>query len=176
MRKALRDWWQSKGRSGGELCPAGERHDRAFECLPSDQPLIQSDLLRGVPLSGLKGLADSADWQRSFDPAGRGAGEWRSFHGRALLDREFVRVSKQNICRLMDRWPAMVRSAGRFSCVPRSVDDESRSAEQNALLDVIIRRSSIRRNLFGLCCDNREGDRRTRSLCKDQSLLCAGNR
>jgi hypothetical protein len=130
MRKALRDWWQSKGRSGGELCPAGERHDRAFECLPSDQPLIQSDLLRGVPLSGLKGLADSADWQRSFDPAGRGAGEWRSFHGRALLDREFVRVSKQNIRRLMDRWPAMVRSAGRFSCVPRSVDDESRSASR----------------------------------------------
>ena len=130
MRKALRDWWQSKGRSGGELCPAGERHDRAFECLPSDQPLIQNDLLRGVPLSGLKGLADSADWQRSFDPAGRGAGEWRSFHGRALLDREFVRVSKQNICRLMDRWPAMVRSAGRFSRVPRSVDDESRSASR----------------------------------------------
>ena len=44
MKKALRDWWRSKGLSGGEVCRAGAGRNRALECLPSDQGLIRNDL------------------------------------------------------------------------------------------------------------------------------------
>ena len=35
MKKALRDWWRSKGLSGGELCRPDEERSRALECLPN---------------------------------------------------------------------------------------------------------------------------------------------
>ena len=40
------------------------------------------------------------------------------FTASPFLDRDIMRLSKQNIRRLMDRWPAMVRSAGRFPSLP----------------------------------------------------------
>ncbi len=55
MKKALRDWWRSKGLSGGELCRPGEERSRALECLPSGQTLIRNDLPQSSLLSGLEG-------------------------------------------------------------------------------------------------------------------------
>ena len=127
MKKALRDWWRSKGLSGGELCRPDEERSRALECLPNVQTLIRNDLPQSSFLSGLEGLGDSADSPKSFDPAGRDVidgGLRGPFYRRALLNRDIVRVSKRNIRRLMDRWPAMARSAGRFSFAAVPADDK----------------------------------------------------
>jgi NTE family protein len=132
MKKALRDWWRSKGLSGGELCRAGEGRNHALECLPSDQTLIRNDLPQSSPLSGLDGLRNSSAAQQSFVLPMRDAieGGWRGrLQRRALLDRDIVRASKRNIRRLMERWPAMVRSAGRFS-LAASPDDKSKGASR----------------------------------------------
>jgi NTE family protein len=131
MKKALRDWWQSKGLSGGELCRPGEERSRALECLPSDQTLIRNDLSESSLLLGLESLRDSADSPKPSDPAGQEVidGGWRDpFYRQALLNRDIVSVSKRNIRRLMDRWPAMVRSAGRFSFAAVSRDDKGKGA------------------------------------------------
>ena len=70
---------------------------------------------------------------------------------------------QKNIRRLMDRWPAMVRSAGRL---PPSGNVRMTRAgrRQNALLDATCQTVFPSKNFFGLCCDNREGDRGG-SLC-----------
>jgi NTE family protein len=131
MKKALRDWWRSKGPSGGQLGRAGEGRNRALECLPSDQTVIRKDLPQSSPVSEFEGWRNSGDSQQSTDPLRRDAidGGWCGrFHRRALLDREIVHVSKRNIRRLMDRWPAMVRSAGRFSLAAKSPDDKGKGA------------------------------------------------
>ena len=131
MKKALRDWWRSKGLSGGEQCRPGEERSRALECLPSAQTLIRNDLPQSSLLSGLDGLSDLADSPKSSDPAGRDVSDGGGrgpFYRRALLNGDVVSVSKRNIRRLMGRWPAMVRSAGRFSFTGVSPDDKSKGA------------------------------------------------
>jgi NTE family protein len=131
MKKALKDWWRPKGLSGGELGCAGEGRSRALECLPSDQTLIRNDLPQSPPISEFEGLRNSAGSRPSSDPSGRGAidSRWRGrFSRRALLDRDILRMSKRNIRRLMDRWPPMVRSAGRFSFAAGSPDDKGKGA------------------------------------------------
>jgi NTE family protein len=131
MKKALRDWWRSQGLSGDEVGRAGEGANRALGCLPSDQTLIRNDLPQSSLLSALEGVPISVDSPHSLGAAGRDAidGGWRGrFRRRALLDRDIVRASKENICRLMDRWPAIVRSAGRLSLAGRAPDAKSRNA------------------------------------------------
>jgi NTE family protein len=131
MKKALRDWWRSKGFSDGELFCPGQEPSRALECLPSGQPLIRNKLPESSLLLESEGLRDSADCQKSSDLTGQDAidGGWCDpSYRRALLNRGIVRVSKRNIRRLMDRWPAMVSSAGRFSFGALSSNDKSKGA------------------------------------------------
>jgi NTE family protein len=131
MKKALRDWWRSRGLTDGELRREREGRNRALECLPSDQILIRNHLPRSSPVSKFEDLRSSAESQQSSDVSRTGAvdGGWPGrIPRRALLDRDILRISKRNIRRLINRWPAMVRSAGRSSFTAVSPDDKSKSA------------------------------------------------
>lgn len=112
MKNPLQDWWGRCTRSGKRMRRFEDDRDAGVEHLRAGQNLVRDDLSKDSISLVLQGCCGSADGQQSAPlcagDAIDGARGGR-LKMRAIVDSEILRLPKQNLRRLMDRWPAMLR-------------------------------------------------------------------
>ncbi len=118
MKNPLRDWWRRHTPSGKGLLHTKDGPDGSVEHLRAGQNLVSEDLPKDSISLVLQGCCDSADSPASAPLRAGDAidgARGRRLNMRAIVDSEILRLPRQNIRRLMDRWPAMLRSGAPSS-------------------------------------------------------------
>jgi len=118
MKNSLTDWWRRHIPSGRASLPLRDGRDSGVEHLRAGQNLVREGLPQDSISLILQGRCESPDSPKSASlragDAIDGARGGR-LNMRAIVDSDILRFPRQNIRRLIDRWPAMLRAGAPSS-------------------------------------------------------------
>ena len=118
MKNPLRNWWRWPKPSGSGLLHFRNGRGGGVEHLRAGENLVRDDLPEDSVALVLQGCCGSSD---SVESAPLRAGDaidglrGGRLNMRAIVDSDVLRIPRQSIRRLMDRWPAMLRSGAPSS-------------------------------------------------------------
>jgi NTE family protein len=115
MKEALRDWWRSKRRSGRKGRHVGQARGRSIQRLVAYAKLMRKEAALNSTTRELQGYCDSNHSAKCGGGDVPGGAWLFGLKMRAIADCSILRMPKPNLRRLMDRWPAMLRSGAPLS-------------------------------------------------------------
>ena len=118
MKNPMRDWLRRHTPPHGESFPRKDERGSGVEHLRVGQSLVRDDMAQDSISLILQGCCES-EHPREAAPLRAGdaidGARGARLNMRAIVDSDILRLPRQNIRRLLERWPAMLRSGAPSS-------------------------------------------------------------